>query len=122
MRLPNLHALDQPWSRTTKAIVASAALILMALAIWRVSLADRAHRHGHDLGLSAQPGHRICAEAAPTSEPRARPLAIVYLVLIIAIFVGGSIALGVLAVDQAIALYNNLPNLFERALIGGDTG
>lgn len=105
-----------PWNRTTKAIVASAALILTALALWKFRTLIAPIVTAMILAYLLNPVINFLQRR--TGLSRGRSILLVYLAIIL-VFVAGSIALGVVAVDQAIALYTNLPNLFDRALING---
>ena len=112
MKLPSHYS--PPWSRTTKAIVASAALILFALAVWEFRSLIAPIVTAMILAYLLNPVVNFLQRRTRLS--RGRSILIVYLVIIL-IFVGGSVAVGVIAVDQAIALYTNLPDLFDRALV-----
>ncbi len=114
MRLPDHNS--PPWSRTTKAIVASAALIVTALAIWKFRSLIAPIVTAMILAYLLNPVINFLYRR--TGLSRGRSILLVYLVIIL-IFVGGGIALGVVAVDQAVSLYTNLPDLFDRALVGG---
>ncbi len=112
MKLPSHYS--PPWSRTTKAIVASAALILVALAVWEFRSLIAPIVTAMILAYLLNPVVNFLQRRTRLS--RGRSILIVYLVIIL-IFVGGSVAVGVIAVDQAVALYTNLPDLFDRALV-----
>ena len=103
-----------PWNRTTKAIVASAALILTALAVWKFRTLIAPIVTAMILAYLLNPVINFLQRR--TGLSRGRSILLVYLVIIL-IFVAGSIALGVVAVDQVIELYTKLPDLFDRALI-----
>ena len=116
MHLPDYNS--PPWGRTTKAIVASAALILAALAIWRFR--DLIAPIVFALILAYLLNPVINLVQRRTGQSRGRAVAIVYVVLIVAV-AGAAFALGVIAVDQAMALYTNLPTLLERAVLTAET-
>ena len=116
MRLPDYNS--PPWDRSTKIFVASAALVLMALAIWRFRSFISPIIFAIILAYLLNPMIGLVQRRINIS--RGKAVAVVYVVLIVAL-VGGIIALGVVAVDQGINLYNNFPVLLENAVLSLET-
>ncbi len=99
-----------PWSLMTKAIVASAALILLALVVWRFSFLLSPLITAGVIAYLLNP--LISWLRAKVGISRASAVLIVYAVLLIMLGVLGTFAARIIA-TQSSALWSNLPGYFE---------
>ncbi|MCB0131001.1 MAG: AI-2E family transporter, partial [Caldilineaceae bacterium] len=102
-----------PWSRTTKAIMASAALILLALAIWRFSDFIAPIATAVILAYLLNPLINFIQKKITVS--RGRAVLVVYVVIIL-LLVGGGFAIAIATAQQTADLVENLPDLLVTAV------
>ena len=102
-----------PWSRTTKAIMASAALILLALAIWRFSDFIAPIATAVILAYLLNPLINFVQKKITVS--RGRAVLVVYVVIIL-LLVGGGFAIAIATAQQTADLVENLPDLLVTAV------
>lgn len=105
-----------PWSRTTKAIAAVFAILLMTLVIWQFRELLAPLILALILAYLLQP--IINPIARHTGWQRGWVVILVY-VVVIAAWVGLAVALGVIAAEQISRLVVVLPNLIQEVLTNG---
>jgi putative heme transporter len=100
-----------PWGLTTKAIIASAVLILGALVIWRFQFLISPLVFAAVLAYLLNPLIRWLQRK--TAISRAQSVLIVYALLLIVLGVGGFF-LGVVIAQQSVRLWGSLPEFLPR--------
>ncbi|MEZ4608806.1 MAG: AI-2E family transporter [Caldilineaceae bacterium] len=102
-----------PWNRTTKAIVASAALILLALATWRFRSLIAPIVSAIILAYLLGPAITFVQKQVNIS--RGKAVLIVYAVLIL-MLAGGGAAIALTSAQQVVTLFRTLPDLTVHAV------
>ena len=102
-----------PWNRTTKAIVASAALILLALATWRFRSLIAPIVSAIILAYLLGPAITFLQKQVNIS--RGKAVLIIYAVLILGL-AGGGAAIALTSAQQVVTLFRTLPDLTVRAV------
>ncbi|GIV78296.1 AI-2E family transporter [Litorilinea aerophila] len=105
-----------PWSTTTKAIVASVALILLALIIWRFQSLLPPLIMAAILAYLLNP--LITWLTSHTRLSRGQSVFLVYGALLL-FWIGGGVLLGFVVVDQVVKLSRVLPELIPRLVDQG---
>ena len=110
---PVSRSASPPWSVITKAIVAVVAIVLVGIIIWRFQSFITPIVIAAIVAYLFNPLIRLVESHGRMG--RGRAVAVVYVVLLLLLAVGG-LVVGIVTVDQAAQLYANLPSLLDRAL------
>jgi predicted PurR-regulated permease PerM len=111
---PPLPPNSPPWGLTTKAIVASAALILVALVIWRFQFLLTPLAVAAIIAYLVNPSVRWLQKK--TAIRRTPAVLIIYLVLLIVAAVAG-VLIGLAVAEQTARLWAVLPDLLPRLVL-----